>query len=317
MANWSLLRRCGASLLVQSRNCVNKSAAACLSTQTTPPKNLVDSVLDEKTGISTLSMSRAPVNSLNLDLINALRKALENAVDKGSQGIIITSSMPTVFSAGLDIMEMYKPDLKRCEEFWHSLQDLWLNLYGMGIPTVAAINGASPAGGCLLALSCEYRIMVQGEHTIGLNETKLGIVAPKWFADPMISTIGYRQAELALMRYFSNETFSLSIVFLFFVFKIYRGSLFKPDEALKIGLIDEIASDKNDALAKSQKYITSYARIPSEAREATKLSLRKETIAWLENNREWDTTVFLNYVQLPQVQKGLDMYVQSLKKKSK
>ncbi|KAL7300316.1 hypothetical protein TKK_0006945 [Trichogramma kaykai] len=295
MANWSLLRRCGASLLVQSRNCVNKSAAACLSTQTTPPKNLVDSVLDEKTGISTLSMSRAPVNSLNLDLINALRKALENAVDKGSQGIIITSSMPTVFSAGLDIMEMYKPDLKRCEEFWHSLQDLWLNLYGMGIPTVAAINGASPAGGCLLALSCEYRIMVQGEHTIGLNETKLGIVAPKWFADPMISTIGYRQAELALMR----------------------GSLFKPDEALKIGLIDEIASDKNDALAKSQKYITSYARIPSEAREATKLSLRKETIAWLENNREWDTTVFLNYVQLPQVQKGLDMYVQSLKKKSK
>ncbi|XP_014232185.1 enoyl-CoA delta isomerase 1, mitochondrial-like [Trichogramma pretiosum] len=295
MANWSLLRRCGASLLVQSRNCISKNAAACLSTQTTPPKNLVDSVLDEKTGISTLSMSRAPVNSLNLDLINALRKALENAVDKGSQGIILTSSMPTVFSAGLDIMEMYKPDLKRCEEFWHSLQDLWLNLYGMGIPTVAAINGASPAGGCLLALSCEYRIMVQGEHTIGLNETKLGIVAPKWFADPMISTIGYRQAELALMR----------------------GSLFKPDEALKIGLIDEIASDKNDALAKSQKYITSYARIPTEAREATKLSLRKETIAWLENNREWDTTVFLNYVQLPQVQKGLDMYVQSLKKKSK
>ena len=43
--------------------------------------------------------------------------------------------------------------------------------------------------------------MVQGDHTIGLNETKLGIVAPKWFQDCMVSTIGYRQAELALLRY--------------------------------------------------------------------------------------------------------------------
>ncbi len=62
------------------------------------------------------------------------------------------------------------------------------------------LQGASPAGGCLLALSCEYRVLVKGDHTIGLNETKLGIVAPKWFQDPMIATIGYRQAELALLR---------------------------------------------------------------------------------------------------------------------
>jgi hypothetical protein len=54
-----------------------------------------------------------------------------------------------------------------------------------------------------------------------------------------------------------------------------------------------------------------------EARAATKLSLRKETLTWLEENRELDTTIFLNYVQLPQVQTGLDLYIQSLKKKSK
>lgn len=85
-------------------------------------------------------MSKAPVNSLNLELITELRKSLENAVDNKSKGIILTSTLPTVFSAGLDIMEMYKPDLKRCTEFWHSLQDLFLTLYGMGIPTAAAIN---------------------------------------------------------------------------------------------------------------------------------------------------------------------------------
>ena len=85
-------------------------------------------------------MNRAPVNSLNLDLIKDLQKELENAVDKKSKGIILTSSLPTVFSAGLDIMEMYKPDMKRCTEFWHALQELWLTLYGISVPTVAAIN---------------------------------------------------------------------------------------------------------------------------------------------------------------------------------
>jgi hypothetical protein len=39
----------------------------------------------------------------------------------------------------------------------------------------------SPAGGCLLAMSCDYRVMVRNKFTIGLNETKLGIVAPYWF----------------------------------------------------------------------------------------------------------------------------------------
>jgi len=64
-----------------------------------------------------------------------------------------------------------------------------------------SIQGSSPAGGCLLAMSAEYRVMVEGKHTIGLNETQLGIVAPKWFRDLYISLLGYRQAELALLRY--------------------------------------------------------------------------------------------------------------------
>lgn len=85
-------------------------------------------------------MARAPVNSLNLELINELKKALEDSLDKNSKGIILTSSLPTVFSAGLDIMEMYKPDMKRCAEFWHSLQELWLTLYGLSVPVAAAIN---------------------------------------------------------------------------------------------------------------------------------------------------------------------------------
>lgn len=49
-------------------------------------------------------------------------------------------SSPTVFSAGLDILEMYKPDAERVRAFWTTLQDVWLKLYGSAFPTAAAIN---------------------------------------------------------------------------------------------------------------------------------------------------------------------------------
>lgn len=106
-------------------------------------------------------------------------------------------SSNTVFSAGLDIMEMFKPDETRLREFWTTLQDVWLKLYGSSFPTAAAINGHSPAGGCLLSMCCEYRVMLP-KFTIGLNETQLGIVAPSWFQATMKNILPPRTTEMAL-----------------------------------------------------------------------------------------------------------------------
>lgn len=49
-------------------------------------------------------------------------------------------SSPSVFSAGLDIMEMYKPDPEKVKQFWSTLQEVWLKLYGSAYPTAAAIS---------------------------------------------------------------------------------------------------------------------------------------------------------------------------------
>lgn len=72
-------------------------------------------------------------------------------------------------------------------------------------------KGHAPAGGCLLAGSCEYRAMCP-KFTIGLNETQLGIVAPSWFISVYHNTLSRRDSERALMV----------------------GKLFKTDEALKV-----------------------------------------------------------------------------------
>lgn len=96
--------------------------------------------VNEKTGVAILSMNRAPVNALNLELVLSLHKSIEDVENNKSRGLILTSTANSIFSAGLDIMEMYKPDQERLRLFWTALQDTWLALYGSSIPTVALIN---------------------------------------------------------------------------------------------------------------------------------------------------------------------------------
>ncbi|XP_046403529.1 enoyl-CoA delta isomerase 1, mitochondrial-like [Ischnura elegans] len=254
---------------------------------------LVDLQVNDDTGVATVTMQRPPVNGLNLDLLQQLSSTLDQLEKSKCAGMILTSSSPTVFSAGLDITEMYKPKPDRVKAFWTTLQDTWLKLYGSSFPTVAAINGHSPAGGCLLALSCEYRVMVGPKFTIGLNETQLGIVAPKWFQDSMRGVISLRQAEMALTL----------------------GRMFSTAEAKEIGLIDEIAKDKADAIAKAEEFLDKCSNIPAEARKLTKLSFRQEPLEWLQKNKEYDLNIFLKFVNLPKVQMGLEMYMASLKNK--
>ena len=52
----------------------------------------------------------------------------------------VTQALPGIFSAGLDIKEMYKSPEERLRKFWSSLQTLWLQLYGSKMASVALIN---------------------------------------------------------------------------------------------------------------------------------------------------------------------------------
>ncbi|EDV32227.1 uncharacterized protein Dana_GF15725 [Drosophila ananassae] len=250
--------------------------------------------VNDKTGIATLTMCRPPVNGLNLELLQDLKTSIDEIEGNKSRGLILTSSNATIFSAGLDILEMYKPDKDRIRAFWSQLQETWLALYGSSVPTAAAINGHSPAGGCLLATSCEYRVMLP-KFTIGLNETQLGIVAPKWFMATFLSVLPQKDAERALNQ----------------------GRMFTTDEALKVGLVDETANSKEEAIAKCEAFIGSFAKVNPLARSLTKLQFRAADLQQLENERKQDLEKFLFFINQPAVQKGLGIYIEGLKKKSK
>lgn len=263
---------------------------ACLRSFSTEAK--LTSLTVDKSGFATLTFQKPPVNSLNLEFLEEISSRLEECNKNKSRGLIITSKYDGVFSGGLDILEMYKPDPERVRKFWKTLQDAWLLLYGVSYPTVAVINGHAPAGGCLISCCAEYRIMCKN-YTIGLNETALGIVAPVWFIDTMKNVTGLRETELA----------------------VTSAKMYTTDEALKVGLIDEIVDNKVEGLSRAENFLNRFQNISYFARGITKQVVRQETIQNMIKIREHDLETFLKFVGTESVQKSLGGYLEQLKKK--
>jgi 3,2-trans-enoyl-CoA isomerase len=172
-------------------------------------------------GYALLTICREPVNSMNLDLWQQLANALDTLeADPKVRGIIFQSGLKKdVFTAGNDIFELYAPksSVERYRDFWITQNKFFARLYRSRLVTIAAIRGACPAGGCALALCCDYRVMTDFGN-IGLNEVALGIPVPEYWALLLQRTVGQRQAE-RLLPY---------------------GLMADAEEALKIGLVDEL-----------------------------------------------------------------------------
>jgi len=259
--------------------------------------NIITEVHPDNDEIAVLKMNAPPINALSRPFLADLQKAIQDVEkDEDIRALILTSNKPGIFSAGLDIKEMWRRPEEDVRKFWVQLQDTFRTLYASPLLTVAAINGTSPAGGCLLSISCDHRVM--GDHPkfqIGLNETKLGLVAPKWFTLPFIDLVGPRRAE----RY------------------LYLGHLLPVSEALEVGLIDE-AVPPQEVLERATEAAESYLNVPDFARAGTKIHVtRKDHLEWFDNNREYDLNMFISVVTDEKVQQALDMYMAMLQAKAK
>ena len=314
---------------------------------------------DDVHRIAILRMNHKPVNALSMELCKELSDSIRRVQKPSSSSssssgsspvsaIIVSSSIPNIFSAGIDIQkELYKPDRHRLSQFWFSFQQLFLDLYGSTRPrddssssnnnnnndndddddddddnddvcTIAAIDGHAPAGGCMIASSCDYRMMTDlPTLKIGLNESKLGIAPPPWMAEQYIQLVSgaksYRQAEVSLLL----------------------GELFTPRDAVRVGLIDELVTvDANDvyngndgdsgtttvfaltgtekaAVEKSKEFL----RIPLTPRRQIKQWTRKRLTDLLlqDDKRQEDIDKFCDTITSNDAQYHIESYLHSLK----
>uniref|UniRef100_H2YHF4 Enoyl-CoA delta isomerase 1, mitochondrial n=1 Tax=Ciona savignyi TaxID=51511 RepID=H2YHF4_CIOSA len=255
----------------------------------------VETIIDSQSGIATVKMSQPPVNSLDKNLLTSITDTFKNLEkDSSISGVLLTSKFDgRVFSSGLNITDMFQQSDGHLAEFWSCVQEWYLTLYGFGKPLVSAINGHSPAGGCAMALMSDYRVM-EKQKSIGLNETQLGIVAPFFFADLMIATVGRRIAEIGLNM----------------------GKLYSSEEALTIGLVDEV-TDLESVVPNATKTLLKLTKIPQPAYKLSKQVQRNSPMETLRNDRAGDVALFVNIIQTSNVQAAIGGYLKALKQKKK
>ena len=213
--------------------------------------------------VTELRLARAPVNALNPDLCNALRESLANALANGARGIVLSGG-PKVFSAGLDVPYLLSlgDDQAALLHAWAAFFDAARALADCPVPVVAAMAGHSPAGGCVLALCCDYRIMADGPYRIGLNETQVGLVAPEGIQALMARVVGPHRAERLLVA----------------------GALVEAAEALRIGLVDETTGI--DAVAtRARVWLEDLLQLPSRPMLETRRIARASMADCLRDER--------------------------------
>ncbi len=154
--------------------------------------------IHDHNNIREVTINRPPVNALNLELLQALDRVLEKAQREADA--VILSGREGLFSAGLDVPELLTYDRQKMADLWGSLVAAMHRIASLEIPIVAAITGHSPAGGAVLTLFCDYRIMAGGDYRIGLNEVQVGLNLPPIIYHALTLLVGSRRATQLGMR---------------------------------------------------------------------------------------------------------------------
>lgn len=178
---------------------------------------LIEAEYEENVAI--LKLMNGSTNAINPEMVQQLSYRL-NKERKNSDidGIVITGSNNKFFSIGLDIPSLIDLSREEFTIFYHSFNKLSMDLFTFPKPTIASISGHAIAGGCILALCCDFRFIADGHKLMGLNEIKLGVPVP-YPADCILKLIVNPQA--------AKET-------------ITSGDFYQPEQLLRFGMVDQV-----------------------------------------------------------------------------
>ncbi|MGF6095782.1 3-hydroxyacyl-CoA dehydrogenase NAD-binding domain-containing protein [Pseudomonas sp. 18175] len=188
--------------------------------------------------VLTLDMPGQSANTMNgvyREAMAATVARLEVEKDRIA-GVVITSAKNTFFAGG-DLNELIKVDKAQAKDFYASvcvLKAQLRRLETLGKPVVAAINGAALGGGWEICLACHYRIALDDKSVqLGLPEVTLGLLPGGGGVVRMVRMLGLEKALPYLLE----------------------GKKVRPQQALQAGLINALAADRDELLAKARAWV--------------------------------------------------------------
>lgn len=225
--------------------------------------------LDE--GVATVVIGKGKVNALDAKLVEELRTLFQELeTDEQARSVLLTGR-GKFFSFGFDIPSFLSYSQEAFEIFLALFTDLYSYLYLYPKPVVIAINGHAIAGGCMLALACDARLMTSGRAKISLNEITFGASVFAGSVEMLRACVGHRNAEKILLS----------------------GDMYVAEEALRLGLIDQVVA--RDRLMEEARVVAlDFANKDAAAFQALKNLLRTPVYEVMKSKEKSSIHEFAN-----------------------
>jgi len=242
--------------------------------------------------LAILRLDKPRGNAIDEPLLDGLLEICERLPhERGLRGVLFASAHAKLFCPGLDLVALLAYDLPAMERFMSKFNSVMAGLYSVRQPMVAAIGGHAVAGGCVLALTADYRILRGGGVQIGLNEVKIGVPLPFGVSALLRGSVEPRAlARIALL-----------------------GENLAGKEALASGLVHEVVEGP-DFEATCLARLAEFAARDPDAFGTTKAYLRASTLREIRLEDQHFSQEFLRAWFSPPTRERLLQIVASLKK---
>lgn len=198
-------------------------------------------IVEKEDHVGIVTLNRPPANAMNLAVLEELDAVFtEWEKDKTVRAVIITGAGEKGFSAGFDLKTAGTPEGEKA--MWRG-QEVFSRIERFPKPVIAALNGFALGGGCELAMSCHFRIMVNSERVVaGQPEVNVGII-PGWGGTQRLPRLVGKTKALEMML---------------------LGTRINAPEALSIGLITRMSEP---------------GKVMDDARELARVLAKKAPVA--------------------------------------
>ena len=187
-----------------------------------------------------------------------MRRLLETVSGTRADAIVITAQ-PGLFSGGLDVPGMLALDREGINTLFVDLWRLQRAIAAAPMPVVFGLTGHCPAGGTVLAIHGDYRVMAQGEFRMGLNEVQVGLFPGGVIYGAFKRLVGGHAGQL-----------------------LTRGALIDPAAALRMGLVDELC-DPGQVEARALAVAREICALPREPMLRTRALARRDLVELFGN----------------------------------
>jgi enoyl-CoA hydratase/carnithine racemase len=245
-----------------------------------------------------LNNGKAEIITIQTNHQNSLTKAnmvelgeilMDIKKDDSIKGIIIDSENPKFFCNGLDAETLLNTPDDQLVDAVGGICILFGEFLKFDKPISIEISGHSMGGGAVITVTCDYKFMLEGAGRIGFTEVMVGLPLPGMFV--------YRIQELVPPSRIREVTL--------------EGGTFKPQEAKTVGIIDEVASSREELRSLSIKKLDNVFKLPMSAIRFTKENLNRRSLEdfeiHLKNSKSW--------LEIPVVRQNLKEAMLALQEK--